>query len=531
MFPFHLYRLLKDNRMRYTLLFLLFFCCFSQAQEILIPISSKVKDAVLFSNSSQRIIGQGFFPVSYTEANYTFPKKDTSAGWIKRKLFNEHFIQQEGNLFLLAVDPLLNITFGKEQSNSTDYLFQNTRGFQVTGQLIDKISFYTAFYENQARFMNYQGAYFTSRGELYPSNGIYKKANAVIPGGGRTKPFKNNSFDYASSVSYVRYKPFDQLAITFGHNPKFYGFGHRSLLLSDNSYNFTHLTIDWNITSKISYRLMRGKQLNLMRKVYSNQVEAPYERKGIGVHYLSYQPIPSLSIGLFESSIYLRDDAISSYRVNPLFYQPVIGVNSIASGAESNNMKNLFGINVAWKMHPNHIVYAQGVSDDFSRMEYGFQIGYRTGNTVGIKNLRLQVEYNQASSYLYAAQNKRMSYTHFNLPLAHTLGNGFQELLVRASYSWKNIYIEGELMYYETVQPLDSKTRLFQSKLVGSGTNPTTVQYGKAELGYELNPAYHLCVFARGIYRSSNRTYGNDQANTAVFFGIRTALKNRNVDF
>lgn len=517
--------------MRYILFLILFVHSSPKTQEILIPISSKVKDAVFFSDSSKQIIGNGFFPVSYTEANYKFPNKDTTASWFRRKLFAEHFIQQEGEKYLLAIDPLLNMTIGKDQLGANEYLFQNTRGFQVTGQLIDKISFYTAFYENQARFMAYQNTYFNSRGELYPSGGVYARKNAVIPGGGRTKPFKTNGFDYASAVSYVRFKPINQLAISLGNHPEFYGFGHRSLLLSDNSFNFTHLTIDWNITSKFSYRLMRGKQLNLRRKMYTNQVEAPYERKGIGIHYLSYQPISSLSIGLFESSVYLRDEATSSQRVNPLFYQPVIGINSTASGAESGDMKNLFGLNIGWKFHPNHMVYAQAVSDDLSRKEYGFQLGYRTGNTFGINNLRFQVEYNQASAYLFAAQNKRMSYTHFNLPIAHTLGNGFQEIILRASYSWKAIYIEGQLMYYETEQPLENKSDLFESKLVVNGANPTTVRYGKVEIGYELNPSYHLCVFARGVYRKSQSIFGANQNSNAFFIGIRTALRNKNVDF
>jgi hypothetical protein len=524
---------MKVLNQKHLLFFIVFWISLSVwNQEILIPSASNVKDEVLFSGAHQSIIGNGFFPISFTDANYNIPIKDTTHSWIARKLFAEHFIQKSGDDFFLAVDPLFNISIGKEQlQNTPDYLFQNTRGAQAFAQVNNKFSFYTAFYENQARFVDYQSDYFRERGEYYPNSGIYIQSNATVPNGGRTKPFKTNGFDYASAISYVRYTPIKQLAIQFGNAPRFFGWGHRSLLLSDNAYNYTHLSIDWEIIKGLTYTFMRGKQLNLMRKVHTNMVESPYERKGIGVHYLSYRPIPSLVIGLFESSVYLRDEATTSQRVNPYFYQPVIGLNTLANGGESADMKNLIGLNIGWRFHPNHMLYAQTVSDDFSQLEYGFQLGYRTGNTFGIEHLRFQIEYNQASKNLYAADNQRMAYTHFNLPLAHTLGNGFNELVVRAGYQWKRIFIEAAAVYYEANQPMDAKTNLFQSKQVAFSENNTKVLNGSIELGYLVNPATRLRVFINANYRTSASDFG-ESLNYGVFsFGLRSALSNQYFDF
>lgn len=502
------------------------------AQEILIPSSSAVKDKAMFAHPNNRIVGNGFFPVSYNEANLKLPEKDTTRNWVMRKLFTEHFIQQSNKDFFLAVDPLMNLSIGKEQlQNSPNFLFQNTRGAQAFGQIKDKFSFYTAFYENQARFVNYQSSYFIDRGELYPSSGSYASQNAVVPGGGRTKPFKDNAYDYASAVSYIRLTPIDKLAIQFGNAPRFYGWGYRSMLLSDNSYYYTNLTIDWEIIKGLTYTFMRGKQLNLTRKVHTTMVESPYERKGIGVHYLSYRPVPSLVIGLFESSIYLRDEATSDQRVNPYFYQPIIGVNTIVQGAETADMKNLFGLNLAWQFHEQHMLYAQAVSDDVANKEYGFQLGYRTGNTFNVENLNFQLEANVATSNLYAANNQRMAYTHFNLPMAHTLGNGFKEFIVRANYQWKGIFIDAKIVFYKADQPIESKTQLFESKELSSVMNETKVVNTNIEFGYEFNSATQLRMFVNFNYRTSAFELGNNVDYGSVSIGIRSALSNQYLDF
>ncbi|WP_123776095.1 hypothetical protein [Brumimicrobium aurantiacum] len=500
-------------------------------QEILIPSSSIAKDKAIFSNANNAVVGNGFFPISYTEAKLNLPEKDTTKRWITRKLFHEHLVQKSGSDFFLAIDPLLNTSIGKEAlQNSNDYLFQNTRGAQAFGHLNDKLSFYTAFYENQARFVRYQSEYFSDRGELYPQ--AFAPQNAVIPGGGRTKPFKNTGYDYASSVSYIRLKPIDQLTIQYGNAPRFYGWGYRSMLMSDNSHNYTNLTIDWEIIDGLTYTLMRGKQLNLIRKENTTMVEAPYERKGIGLHYLSYSPTPSLVIGLFESTVYARDYAHTSQRVSPYFYQPVIGVNTIANGTENVDMKNLVGINFAWQFHKNHMLYGQAMSDDFEQKEYGLQLGYRNGNIFEIQDLNFQVEANMATSRLYAADNERISYTHFNLPLAHTLGNGFQELIVRANYLVKGFFIDGKIVYYNANQAMEDKTMLFYTKNAELTQESVEVMNTSVQIGYELNPATRLRAFVELNYRTSvsesivhNVNYG------VISLGIRTALTNQYFDF
>ncbi|MEX2484117.1 MAG: hypothetical protein WED10_06150 [Brumimicrobium sp.] len=504
------------------------------AQQILTPLGSSFKDKLILSEDSEskHALGSGFFPNTYSESGYRLPGKDTTQGWIRRKLFNEHFIQIEGDDYFLAIDPLLNLTLGEEfLQNNTERVFQNTRGVQAFGEVLDKVSFYTVFYENQARFANFQNQHFLDRGEQRLKNGVYQTSNAMIPGGGRTKPFKSTGFDYASSASYIRYQPFKKLAVQFGNTPQFIGWGHRSFLISDNSFNFSNLKIDWKISPKINYTLIRGKQLNLFRRAVTNQVEAPFERKYFGTHYLTFNPISNLTIGFFEASMYLKDEAVTSRSLDPMFYQPIIGLNTAASGWENENIKNLIGLNFGLKIAQSNLLYGQLVTDDLENIEYGAQIGWRSSDLFGVKNLFINCEFNFATNRLFSAENRRMSYTNYNLPLAHTLGNGFEELVTRAGYEWKKIYVFGSSVNYRSDQSMRDKSALFESKEATINFNETIVSNNSFEFGYILNHATRLSVFAKGLYRISSTSLEGDLNNGILMFGIKTGIRNQYMDF
>lgn len=526
------------NFKHYILLFGLFSAFYqtsnSVAQQILTPIGSHFKDKVIAgsSDSTDLFLGNGFFPVTYEESGYESPKKDTTKGWIRRKLFNEHFIQIEHEDYFLAIDPLLDVSLGEDVlQSSNERLFQNTRGVQAFGEILNKVSFYTVFYENQARFAGFQSDYFENRGEQRLSNGVYNTTNATIPGGGRTKPFKGTGFDYASSAAYIRYQPFKKLAFQLGNTPQFIGWGHRSFLLSDNSFNFSNLKIDWQITPKLNYSVIRGKQLNLFRRAVTTQVEPPYERKNIGIHYLTFEPTKNISIGLFEATMYLRDEAVASQSVDPMFYQPLIGVNTIAFGEETTTLKNVIGLNFGWRLFKKQLIYGQIVTDNFKSLEYGAQLGWRNVDLFGIQNLFIQTELNIATNGLFSAENRRLSYTHFNLPLAHTLGNGFEEIVFRAGYEWKKIYLNIKSVNYRADQSMSDKSLLFESNSETVTFNESIISYNSVELGYVLNHATRLSIFAKAIYRMSNTAQLGELNNGIIQFGLRTGLTNQYMDF
>ena len=495
------------------------------------------KDNAILSTDGkdeQGFRGTGLFPVTYGELPHSEYSSNEAEeySWFRRKLFHEHFVEIKGEDYYLVIDPLINASLGKEEGSVNTSMFQNTRAFQVTGKVMDNISFYTGFYENQARFASFQTEYFASRGERRLNNANeYQVINAVIPGGGRTKPFKEGAFDYASSASYIRYRMNKNIAFQFGNTPNFIGWGHRSMLLSDNSFNATTLRIDATINDKWNYTTLNSKHLNLFRRKYSTNFEKPFEKKNFSAHYLTYQPTEKLTIGLFESQVFFREDSVFSQWMHPLYFNPIPLMNTAVFGWENEHAKSLLGLNFAWNVAKRHLIYGQVITDDLGRnKEFGFQIGWRSSDLLGVKNLQLQVEYNKASEQLYAAHNNRMSYTHFNLPLAHTLGNGFDEGVVRLNYMFKKVYFQSHNVFYITDQPISEASNLYGGKELSTELNVQQVLFTAFEVGYQFNPRTDLRIFSKIVNRSS-LIAGEQSSQQLVYFGIKTGLFNQHMDF
>jgi hypothetical protein len=471
-----------------------------------------------------------------------WPNLDAEKGWLARKWTKEHFFEiidttsKEKDVWM-AINPIVNLQLGRENPSGRN-VFQNTRGAEAFGR-IKKLQFYTAFFENQARFAEFQQDYFNARGEQrLNSLGEYVVSNAVIPMGGRTKPFKDDAFDYASSLAFVRYtqplngKLGNALSIEFGNAPNFVGWGHRSMLLSDNSFNATALKVEYEINSRLSFTKINAKHLNLMRRQFTTAVEPPFEKKNYSAHYLVYKPWHNTTIGLFEAQVYFREDSVQSQWMHPLYFNPIPFVNTAVFGWENQQAKSLIGVNVAQAIRGNHLLFGQFATDELSKnFEYAFQLGWTWINPFKLYNLTIHAEYNKASERMYAAQNRRMAYTHFNLPLAHTLGNGFDEVIGRVFYHYKKFYTQLHCVLYQSDQPMFDQSHVFESRNTPTNFNQQRVSYNEIELGYLFNGRTQLSVFARGVYRYSVGEIEGPTTTTMVFFGIRNRLFNQYTDF
>jgi hypothetical protein len=520
-----------------------FFSCDVVAQELLLPLGKRFKQKYYMTSDGDGLTSNGVFPATEGQFGEIYAHQtDTSyleKRWLNRKLFNEHLAEIRGENYYFAFDPLMNLHVGKTAESDSINLFQNTRAFQVHGEVMGKVAFYTSFFENQARFADFQTTYFEDRGEqrYSESKGYYDTINATIPGGGRTKPFKEGAFDYASAIAYMRYRLADFLAIQLGNHPHFVGWGHRSLLLSDNSFNFTQIKMDWQLGDKWSYTTMHGKQLNLFRRIrnlgdttFVTAVEEPYEKKNFSVKYLSFKPIPQLSIGLFEAQVYFREDSIQSKWMHPLYFNPLPIVNTGVFGWENDDAKSILGLNFAWNFWKTKVFYGQFVMDEIgSAPQWGGQIGIKANKPFGVKGLFIQGEVNTATSQLYAANNRRLAYTHFNLPLAHSLGNGFSELVAKAHYSLNHLYLDFHIVYYKANRSIHNMQALFNTRGEYEKER-TTVLMLETELGYSFNSRTRLSVFLKGVYRSE-RIVSVENATNLFFVGLKTNVFNRYFDF
>jgi len=96
--------------------------------------------------------------------------------WSERKLLDEDLVYINKPGFKFRANLLLDLNLGRDQI-ADDSFWQNTRGYWLAGKIGEKVYFESTFYENQARLLPYVTDYINS-------------INTVIPGGGRSKPFK-----------------------------------------------------------------------------------------------------------------------------------------------------------------------------------------------------------------------------------------------------------------------------------------------------------------------------------------------------
>ncbi|XOV66518.1 MAG: hypothetical protein ACFHU9_12900 [Fluviicola sp.] len=499
------------------------------SQVNLLPIHSFYKDQTFANKQTEPFNSGDFFP--YTESNYDLLDviNDSTKQYydVTETLFKKHLFELKGDGYYLTISPAFNFSVGADLEDTTNTrLTRNTRGFLVEGDLLEKVSFSTSFYENQATFARYASNYFSDAGELYLNQNGYFTQNAVIPGEGRTKDFKESGFDFGYAIGNVVYRPWKQLTIAFGNNGHFIGSGHRSLLLSDNSYSAPYFRIDWKVHEKLQVRVLRSKLLNLLRRPFTSSAESYYEAKGYSVNYLTWTPNQNFNLSLFEGVIWNRGDSVSYRSAHPLFYNPVPGIAGILG---SNEVNSMIGLNASFQLKDVHRLYGQIAVPNWTFDRTGFQAGYRGYNFFGLNDFMLQVEYNYIPEEMYAAQNPRLNYIHYNLPLGNTRGDGIQEILLRSNYEFKRAYVD-VLVSYMMLRNYNPRGLLPTNALIDPGTessfNTTNIQI---EVGYRFNRKMNFSVFARNVIR---RSTADDPINGTIFqAGMRTALLNQYDDF
>ena len=433
-----------------------------------------------------------------------------------------------GKKYTLGISPVVNFSMGKDLKAFTkENLFRNTRGFMVEGTLLDKVSFSTSFHENQARFSSYENNYVRSHGEFYPtSNGNYQMQNAVVPGGARTKPFYINGYDFAFAQGYVSYRPNKYLTLTTGNNPQFVGLGYRSLLLSDNSYGAPYIRADVWLNSKWSFNYYRARHLNLVRQTDYSTVEAYYTPKVFASTYISYKPKPQIEISLFEGSVWLKDQTKNG-RTHGLSYNPIPFLASLASDTMVYSVNGLnLNYNIQFKKAA-FILYGQLAIGNLNMDQHAIQIGVRQlYGDIKKFSIKTQLEYNYVSTEMYQSKNRSLSYSHYNLPIAHVNSNAFNEFVLRSNMEYKSFYFDYKGIVYLLKDKEDGS--LLQIDLNNTSYSGTIV-HNWVELGYLINRQSQLKVFSRFGVRT--QTGDIDRENMIFSFGLKTGFINQYNDY
>ena len=462
--------------------------------------------------------------------------------WLTQKLFKENFLIFSDNKkdpkkanYWCSVDPILDLEGGSDLAgDSLSLMYWNTRGIRVQARFLDKVAFTTSVYETQSIQPEYFSDYVSAHGEFYPntSGGYYTQQNGVVPGYARTKPFKINGFDYSMAQGQLAINPNQNLNITIGNGNHFIGNGYRSLLLSDftTPYPFINArTYFWE--GRIQYSIFYSIHQNLYRLSQFTTPEATYE-KNLGAHqYLDISITKNWQLGIFHGSLWNRVDSSGLQKLDPLYFNPIIGVNNFIQ-ADQDGRNHISGINSSFSFL-NTVLYGQLVlGRDFNLG--GYQIGFKTYDLI-IPYLDFRAEYNHVNANNYLSDNERMNWSSNNLPLAHPLTAGFDELIARVSYQRKRFFVQNVFTYSARNRNDNANigTHILSAAstdLDAAGFYQNHVVLNQLEIGYRFNRTNNLQLFIGHTYRNET-VYTNKPTTNYVYAGIRTRLNNKILNF
>jgi len=491
---------------------------FHNSQKLNLKINSvDIANDVQKSNKNIHSI---FKPILQSKILLEYKKDSIRRNWFVRKLFLEDFAIIDKKDILLKVNPLLNLKLSKDLNEEINF-YTNTRGVEFKGNIGQKFSFYSRFYENQSKF------------EPFITDFVNKRL--VVPGQGAPKFSREGTFDYSSAEGYISFSLNQKFNFQLGHSKHFIGEGYRSLLLSDNSFSYPFVKSTLNF-GKFQY-IMLWSQYQSFSVAYYNY----HYRKYSSINYLSYIIKPGFEISLFESVIWPANTKTED-KFNYNFFNPIILFRSLQY--EFNSEQNvMLGLNSKIKISKFSQIFAQFAIDDtdfeyLSESKYAFQIAFKYfdlfHNNLKNHNLFLHIEYNQIANYTYSHKNTLQNYTHYNQEIAHPAGSGLKEIIGILSYNFKKIGLD--IKYNQIINSLDTANTNFGSNIFlpdNSNQNEfeiaknikTTIQHIDLSLKYIINPVTNLQVFIS----IKNRKYQNrieSTDNLFFSFGIKTNLNN-----
>lgn len=500
------------------------------AQQQFLPLSEHFRQKTDFEvNKANISINTGFKPLLKSELNkiinidsviYDLEKSnsffiDHKRNWVWRKLLFEDFISVKKGNFSLYVNPLFYMEKGSTEDTSKYFI--NTRGIEIKGDIGKRVSYYSSFRENQARFRSY----------IYD----WSWNRLVVPGQGALK--KNNNdlskFDFSMASAYLSFTPYNWINIQIGQDKNFIGEGHRSLLLSDNTFNYPF--------AKLSFAHKGFKYISMFTEFRDfERVYYSYHFKKHGAfNYLSYNYKNRFEIGLFEGVIYRTTDT-SEYinKFNADYFIPIPAVRTIVNGFDSEH-NVIIGLNAKVKVNNFIQIYGQLAGDDPSQRKIAYQGGIKVFDVLrsSLKNheLFLQAEYNKALPRTYShSKLKYQTWSHYNQELAHPAGSDFKEILIKLNYKFLNFFFD----YNFVGQTLNNKSSFSDIYILDADNYlmmpmPYTVIHHSVSLGYTINPHTGLQIYA-GIDQRSILSETKTEENYFMF-GIRTSLSNFYYDF
>jgi hypothetical protein len=359
----------------------------------------------------------------------------------------------------------------------------------------------------------------------------------VVPGQGRVKKFKDNGYDFANASGVITYSPFKHLNLMAGSGKLFVGNGYRSLLLSDNAFNYPYFKVNFHF-KKFSYTAAWASMQVIKngRFTFNKLSEPIFTKKAYTFQYLSYRPIKRVELGLFQAVMWeaqrTGNTAFDYNILNPVIFAHTAQYNLY----DINNV--MLGANINIKVTSSINLYGQLMVDDLNNNKIGLQAGAKYFDVAGIKNLYIQGEFNQVNAYSYSLPRAYQSFSHYNQALAHPMGANFTELLGLVNYRFKDFFValkvnlidygKDQFGYYAG----NSVIRDYMVKDIQANTMQmkASTQIIDFKLGYLVNRASNLNIAVGAMLRNHKSDLNPLQTNY-VYVSIGTSISNKYYDF
>jgi hypothetical protein len=453
---------------------------------------------------------------------------------LERKIFDEHLLEVKNDDYALWFDFFPDVGIGYDLADNR-MTWLHTRSFQFAGNIGEKFSFRTEYYEAYGKF------------PLYINNFI--KKTFVVPGQGYIHPYGPDEYEYDLSSGIISFSPSRYFNILLGQDKNFIGDGYRSMLLSDVAFNYPFLKLTVYVWD-LQYSIMWA-QFQEPKSYAANDKE--WWPKVFGVfHYLDWQVTNRLSLGFFEAVMWRAVDSVYGYRGFDLNYlNPLIFIRPIEYSMGSPD-KMKVGLNIKYKVTDQMSFYGQILIDEWTIGEYfknrgywankhGLQFGLKKFELFGINNLSVLSELNTATPYTYSHMNPLTSYGHYEQPLAHPLGANFYEWVTIATYQINRFEMHAQFnvaIYgadttgvnfgQDIYKPYNTRFRDYGNYTTqGIKTN---LFIADLRVAYVLNPRLNLRIELGVLHHNQISNLKSDKS-TWITLGLRSSFRNLYYDF
>lgn len=464
--------------------------------------------------------------------NNTQPK-----GYFLKNITTDNWIKAIGSKTVFAIDPYIEATLMKSDEKD-DLLSGISGGIRMAAVLNNKFSFNFDFITQLNQFPKYVDS-------------VIKEKGDIIPGGNAAVVKDNNRYAYSHFNFDFTYTPKPYFLISAGYGKQFIGDGYRSLLLSDNAFNYPYIRLQtklWRITYNVLYSYYINKNWY--------KVDGKSQPKFSTMHYVGVNIFKKLQVGVFDQITWLSKDTNMQRGFEVQYLNPLIFMRPLefAIGSPDNAM---IGFTFKYQFYKNGFLYGQiGIDDlnlkksfDNNAQHYGnkyaLQLGIWNKDLFRVPGLSYRLEWNGVRPYTYGhgvGDNISLNYTHYYQPLAHPLGANFHEFISLLNYTNQRWY--GTLENLFTIRgenpglPYNNGEDLWGGEENVPPFGSTTLQgikhyyfYNQLSVGYLINPKNRLSFQADVIYRNNRAQGANLQSEFFVSFGLKMNLFNYYNDF